>query len=213
MAELNNLIDQARNAIYTAFKAYAVGDQDLEPCNMCISMEGSFLLNCAQSNPEHGVLMVIKNDELEIEVLGNSTLVQKDSALYSRFFNYFPELKSSEQIVEIIPKNFVFKDNSGEEVEQKNLDLKNIFANEIEERMTTHMNEDHVDAMKDYCNHAGISFGESEPKMLGVDQYGFDLLINKQPYRFTFKSRCENPQQVREALVGLAQESRKTNAA
>ena len=213
MDEQINLMKLARDAIYTAFKAYTVGDRNLEPCNMCISAEGGFLLNCAQHNPEHGVLTVIKNNELEIQVLGNSIPVQKDSAMSNRFFNYFPELERNEKVVEITPEKFVVKNYLDKEVEFKDLDLKNIFADGIEERMTTHMNEDHVDAMKDYCTYAGVSFNLSEPKMLAVDQYGFDLLANQKPHRFIFKLKCENPQQVREALVELAHECRNTNVA
>ena len=82
------------------------------------------------------------------------------------------------------------------------------FDKEIERKMIDHMNQDHVDAMRDYCKHNGVLAIVEEPVMLGIDQCGFDMLVNGEKIRMTFKHKCASPTQVREALVDLAQEAR-----
>ena len=74
--------------------------------------------------------------------------------------------------------------------------------------MIDHMNEDHVDAMRDYCNYAGIEIGDSDPEMVSIDQAGFELLVNAKRVRFDFKEKCMTPQEVRKALVELAETAR-----
>lgn len=74
--------------------------------------------------------------------------------------------------------------------------------------MINHMNEDHVDAMRDYCSYAGIEIKKSVPEMVSIDQNGFELLVNGKRERFDFKEKCMTPQEVRKALVELAETAR-----
>ena len=86
--------------------------------------------------------------------------------------------------------------------------MTNSFPNNIEERMISHMNADHVDAMRDYCRYANIEIGEVDPKMIHIDQNGFNLDVNGQNIRFEFKHKCSGPDDVRKALVELAETAR-----
>ena len=70
------------------------------------------------------------------------------------------------------------------------------------------MNEDHVDAMSDYCRHIGIDVFNNSPKMIHIDKQGFDLELGQEKIHFTFDQPCNSPQEVREALVELAKQSR-----
>lgn len=84
----------------------------------------------------------------------------------------------------------------------------NGFAKDMEARMINHMNEDHVEAMRDYCRFADIEIGDCVPEMVGIDQDSFELLVNGKRVRFNFNEKCLTPQKVREALVELAETAR-----
>lgn len=89
--------------------------------------------------------------------------------------------------------------------------MTNSFSNDIEQRMISHMNTDHVDAMRDYCCHANIEIGEVDPRMTHIDQNGFNLDVNGQNVRFDFKEKCTSPDEVRKALVELAETARENS--
>ena len=74
--------------------------------------------------------------------------------------------------------------------------------------MIDHMNEDHVDAMRDYCRYADVEIGDEDPKMVSIDQDGFNLTVNEKNFRFDFNNKCTTPEEVRKALVKLAETAR-----
>ncbi|MEQ8233182.1 MAG: DUF2470 domain-containing protein [Gammaproteobacteria bacterium] len=77
-----------------------------------------------------------------------------------------------------------------------------------ETRMVEHMNDDHLDALRDYCAHAGVSCTRVAPLMAGVDVDGFFVLADEGAARFDFPAPCPSPLAVRKALVALAQAAR-----
>lgn len=82
------------------------------------------------------------------------------------------------------------------------------FAPEAEAHMVRHMNEDHVDAMRDYCRMIGVDCGEQDPRMAAVDTHGFALFVGKRMLRFEFDAPATTPTDVRKALVAMAQQAR-----
>ena len=83
------------------------------------------------------------------------------------------------------------------------------FPKDIADNMINHMNEDHVDAMSDYCRHIGVEVSDNLlPKMVHIDKQGFDLQLGQETIHFDFEKPCNTPQEVREALVDLAKLSR-----
>jgi putative heme iron utilization protein len=82
------------------------------------------------------------------------------------------------------------------------------FDKQVEAHMVNHMNKDHVDAMRDYCKFNNVIITNEDPKMLAIDQDGFDMLVNGETLRISFKYKCITPQQVREVLVEMAKEAR-----
>lgn len=84
------------------------------------------------------------------------------------------------------------------------------FNEETEHHMIAHMNEEHVDAMRDYCQLYGVTLLKGDPKMLRIDSAGFEILVNGERLRIDFARKCDSPQQVREALVGLAKQARES---
>ena len=82
------------------------------------------------------------------------------------------------------------------------------FDQQTKQHMVAHMNEDHVDAMRDYCRLKGVNTFMDDPKMLSIDSDGFDMLVNGANLRIDFSQECETPQQIREALVEMAKQAR-----
>ncbi len=203
-----NLTIAAIEILYNASKAFAMDDQDYVPCNMCLSHDGKLILSCSKQEPTNGVLVILKGEQYDLHIIGDSKPIDAQSPYVSRYKKYFPDEINISQLVEISPVKYVMHDKNNNEVDIDSLDIINIFSGEVEDRMTEHMNDDHVDAMRDYCNFASIEINEDDPLMLGVDPHGFDLLVNNQPRRFQFNNKCETPQQVREALVDLAKRAR-----
>ena len=82
------------------------------------------------------------------------------------------------------------------------------FAKDIEQSMVTHMNEDHVDAIYDYCRINDIDTNDAEPVMVGVDFDGFDVQVKDKVHRINFPESCDSPSKVRQALVAMAHKAR-----
>jgi hypothetical protein len=80
------------------------------------------------------------------------------------------------------------------------------------ERIIRHMNDDHADALADYCR----TFGRVEPAsavLTGVDRYGMDVLATlavggERAVRITFTERADNTDAVRKQTVALLREAR-----
>jgi heme iron utilization protein len=67
-----------------------------------------------------------------------------------------------------------------------------------------HMNMDHQDNMKAYCQHFyGVNTMTIE--MLGIDTDGFDLQTDQQILRFNFEQAIHDASSARAALVAMAQ--------
>lgn len=70
-----------------------------------------------------------------------------------------------------------------------------------------HMNHDHADALRDYCRHFhGVAPERAE--MVGIDGDGFDVRADGNSLRIAFPEAVETPEQVRTALIALANASR-----
>ncbi len=75
-------------------------------------------------------------------------------------------------------------------------------------RILGHMNDDHADSVLAYAKQlAGISDATSA-RMVGVDRYGFDLLVEApggaRRARVPFDSEVKTREEAREALVEMA---------
>lgn len=80
----------------------------------------------------------------------------------------------------------------------------NAFDDATRHGMLEHMNADHVEAMRKYCDQAGIDHGEHAPEMVGIDQFGFQLRLGPNIHRFHFQDAAESPEAIRAALVAMA---------
>ncbi|MDX1915039.1 MAG: DUF2470 domain-containing protein [Methylophilus sp.] len=73
-----------------------------------------------------------------------------------------------------------------------------------------HMNTDHIDNLKAYCQHFHHT-DASHAEMIGIDSLGFDVRVNQANdniLRFNFDAPISNAQDARTALVAMAKASR-----
>jgi hypothetical protein len=77
-----------------------------------------------------------------------------------------------------------------------------------------HMNDDHVEAMSDYCRAFTKATDFSDVKMTGVDRYGFEMSVETpdgwRPIRLAFDEPVSAAGEVRKAMVALVARARAT---
>lgn len=79
------------------------------------------------------------------------------------------------------------------------------FSEEDKKRMLTHMNEDHVDAMRGYLKAADIDVKDGDDVvMTDLHQYGFVLRHGKSLHFIPFADQPQDAMAVRKALVAMA---------
>ncbi len=77
-----------------------------------------------------------------------------------------------------------------------------------ETAIISHMNIDHVEHLKAYCQHYH-QIETSAAEMIGIDSLGFDVRHNTgQRLRFSFEQAISNAQEARMALVAMAKTCR-----
>ena len=74
---------------------------------------------------------------------------------------------------------------------------------EQESDVIAHMNSDHQDTMRNYCQHFH-NFPALDVTMLGIDMDGFDVSADDKVFRFDFAQPVMDAQQARMALVEMA---------
>lgn len=70
-----------------------------------------------------------------------------------------------------------------------------------------HMNQDHAEALSDYCRHYLGILGEGA-RMIGIDPDGMDLRVGEQVRRIDFPEPVLDAQSARERLVAMAKACR-----
>ncbi len=94
-------------------------------------------------------------------------------------------------------------------IEKEDWNLKNSFSPKEQDMMITHMNEDHKSAQLKYCsNFANLKIEDTDSiQMVGINQFGFDLLHQKNKIHFEFQSPVQDVKAARTELVDMAKES------
>ena len=82
------------------------------------------------------------------------------------------------------------------------------------ERIISHMNDDHADALVLFCRRFAERPGTAVARMVGVDRYGFAVLASDEPggaetaVRLAFDEPTDTPEAVRKAMVELLRRAR-----
>ena len=140
-----------------------------------------------------------------VTIIANAQPLPDDEAgARARYFRYFPSARQYDQThdfaffrLELVRVRFIGGFGQIYWVEPADFVTKNPFSPAQEIQILQHMNRDHSDALRHYCN------GETA-EMAGIDANGFDVLKSGQKLRFSFETPVRNMEEARQALVKLA---------
>jgi heme iron utilization protein len=77
----------------------------------------------------------------------------------------------------------------------------------VEADIVDHMNSEHQAALHDYCRAFGPQ-GAATVQMVGIDNNGLDLLVDRRRWRWNFTTPIHTAEEARRALVDLVKEAR-----
>lgn len=164
-------------------------------------------------------LIVTEKDDGDVQAFGRVTLVgdfrpidEADEHAAERHYRYFPSSRGYHKThdfafyrMEVVKVRYIGGFGAIHWLEPDKVIRPNPFTAEQETSMVNHMNDDHVEALRKYCRHAGIDVPANvKPAMAGVDADGFDLVVGDAVHRFPFESSVDSPMMVRQALVAMA---------
>jgi len=148
-----------------------------------------------------------------VTVLGTAHPSPDQDAIGSRYLRFYPEHEQYLQIggfrffaIEPIQVRFIQGFGGLHWIAGESYLARNPLE-DAEAGILEHMNQDHADALRDYCRHVhGVTPTHAE--MVGIDSDGFDLRADGSLLRIPFPEAVENPGGVRTALIALANASR-----
>lgn len=169
----------------------------------------------------HVSLVVFKN-EADLQANARLTLLaraeqsdKQNDLLRARYLRYMPQAESyfdahdfSFYTLHITHARYIAGFGKMGWVEGHELEIPTNPLFTEEASILTHMNQDHIENQKAYCQH----FHQITPKtveMIGIDSLGFDIRIaSDQVLRFHFDQAISNAQEARAALVNMAKQCR-----
>ena len=81
----------------------------------------------------------------------------------------------------------------------------NPLSDATQTRIIEHMNQDHGDALRAYCERVDIQPGDAAVSMVGIDAEGIDLRCGERIVRIALPFAIDNADDARRALVEMAQ--------
>jgi heme iron utilization protein len=160
--------------------------------------------------------MTNKQSLSRLTYVGEAQKVTDDEDIKKRYLSYFPAATDyfkthSFSFYRINPVRLRFIGGFGKIywIEKESLELKNIFSINEELKIVEHMNKDHEHNLKDYMRfYLGLQSREGDSlRMVGLDQFGFDLSLDEVKYRIDFKTPLVSSAQARSVFVEMARES------
>jgi putative heme iron utilization protein len=171
-------------------------------------------------------LTVFQQNEGDVQAKGRVTVIgnmgavpETETGIADRYYQYFPQSKGYHQahdfsFYRLEPTTVRYIGGFGKIhwVEPTDFLRVNPFFGKAEERVVSHMNEDHLHNLKGYCHHfKQLEVGEEDTlRMTGIDPEGFDCALNDRKIRFVFEEPVTNAAQARAALVKMAELTRGT---
>jgi putative heme iron utilization protein len=148
-----------------------------------------------------------------ITVVGTAQLITDKDKAGTRYLHYFPEAQSYFDMHDfsfycIMPQSLRYIGGFGKIhwVKAGSYLVPPYPLIQQENDVISHMNSDHRDTMRHYCQH----FRKIEVlyvEMLGIDCDGFDVRADEKILRFDFPEMVLEAQQARHALVAMSRES------
>ncbi len=145
-----------------------------------------------------------------ITVLGSASLVAEREQAGVRYLRYFPEAQTyfamhDFSFYRIVPLALRYIGGFGDIhwIKSESYAAPATPLIEQEADVIEHMNADHQDTMRHYCQHFH-QLTAQEVAMLGIDYDGFDVRADGKVLRFDFTQVVSDAQQARTALVEMA---------
>lgn len=157
-----------------------------------------------------------------LTIVGNAQPLAADEVedASARYYRRFPHARDYHQTHDfsfhrIVPLRARYIGGFGRIhwVEADALCRPNPFTESEEAGMVEHMNADHADAMRGYCELFAVEHRGETPRMSAIDAEGFDLMLGHKLARIAFDTPVQTPVDVRKAMVALVQRARATSAA
>jgi putative heme iron utilization protein len=224
--EARALLNQAYDGVLSTHSADMPGYPFGSVMPYCLDRAGAPLIYIAtiaqhtrniQANPKVS-LIVLDRSVGDVQANGRLTLladaqaVAEDDDAAERYFSFFPDARRfhnthSFAFYRLAPVRLRYIGGFGRIhwLSPERVLRPNPFRADEEEAMLAHMNADHRQAMRRYCEAAGVSLEAGcEPFMVGIDGEGFQLRVGSRVARFTFPAPVSTPAEVRAALAAMA---------
>lgn len=147
-----------------------------------------------------------------ITYIANAEKMDDDQDSIERYYQYYPQSRDYHKIhdfdfyqLQAVRIRFIGGFGQIYWVEKDDFLLVNPFTFEEEKGMIDHMNLDHVEAIKHYCDANGIQYSaDDSPIMVGIDSEGFNIRSGARIHRINFIEPVMSELEVRKALVAMA---------
>lgn len=172
----------------------------------CLAPDGTPLL-CATAGAPVSIALAGDTGAPALVLRGRAAALLPDDAASERFRRHHDTVDVP-PVGLVEPLALLCADGERHAFDYASLVADALFDAATETRMVRHMNDDHVDALRDYCEHAAVACRQRPPRMAGIDRHGFFVLADAGPARFAFPAPCATALDVRKALVALAEAAR-----
>lgn len=196
-------------------------DSEFRP-NILISTIAQHTRNI-MANPKVS-LLISENDEktnkqakARLTYIGDAEKVEDDTAIKQRYLSYFPAAKDyfathGFSFYRIRPQRLRFIGGFGKIywIEKDSLTLTNLFTADEENKIVSHMNEDHGGNLRDYARYyMKHEFKDGDLiRMCGLDQFGVDLAVNESKQRIEFPNVITEASEARGVFVTMARDAK-----
>ena len=168
-------------------------------------------------------LITLERNMTDQQAAGRVTLVgdaeklaSADADSMSRYYTYFPHSRDYHKthgfdFYVIKPKRIRFIGGFGR-IHWLDADVflkPNIFGLEEENQIIDHMNVDHADAIKHYCDIENIDISSDDnPVMVGIDVEGIHIRIGSAIHRVVFPESLQDSKDARKVLVEMSRQGK-----
>ena len=163
------------------------------------------------------VSLIAFDDATDSQAAGRVTYIGdakpvNDDEIAERYYRFFPDSRDFHKthdfnfyLIEFVRARYIGGFGQIFLVENSDFIKGNPFSFEEETGMVDHMNADHLDAIRHYCDLFDITYNPKEqPTLVGVDSEGFHLRVKGSIHRLGFNHPVSNTSEARAALVELA---------
>lgn len=168
------------------------------------------------ANPKVALTLLEKVDgniqqDARLTLLADAVEVASPEACAERYYRHFPDTRGyHDQLdfrffrLKVLQLRYIGGFGRIQWLAPDQVLLANPFTPEREAGMVGHMNEDHVDAIRRYCDQADIDHQGREVAMTGIDSQGLTLRVEERLHYIPFTRSVTTPDDARAILVEMA---------